>query len=517
MKVAIFWSLIAVWVLPFVGAAFYVNRERLLSIASPFWRAVRALVDLDAREELVFRNRVSTAKQSSEFLLSMAKKALSESLKTEQRLIEQVQDAISKQAKLIAASVETEIATTEQRAEAVLSRSAELSQKLEIQISHTNSLIAEVEIRERALRKIEDMARFEEQQKISKKLVAVYARRERTVRNYFERIEKLVEEREQQAAKQIEHRQCIEPSFVEMTAKFDEVLDKICRPFQRISALASEVNEKLVSVNPSIEHAFERLCTNFRAMRKLAESAAEEEEYLETNLATMHQRIEESSEHAKERLFKKHSEQIESVVLALKPIKLSNAQVDQGIFRVEKLICRFFVLKTLLSGVTGTASEVIAEYKALVNNLCNLMGAMFKNPNKIKSSGVQSTVSIEFNERIDALEKKVLMAFLTLAKSDLIRKDIVRTKRRIDSVSLEVAIKLSEQKLELQRWSDIAEMAERHGLPLALSIASHRSEECAKLVQHLEQCMDVLSSSYRFIDYKASSPTSQPSIHHQSE
>lgn len=480
-------------------------------------RSIKQIIS-DVTEQLNFRSSMSAERKAAELSLSMTKRALSESLRIEQRLIAQIQDSVARQARMLEASVEVDREIdlhTEQQPDKQVSRSADLNEKLVTQVSHTNSLIAEVELKESVLRKIDDKLWFEKQETQDETIIKLRRKNGRMARDYFERLEKQVEKREQQAAQQIDYRESVDPSIVEMTAKFDAVLDRICRPFQCVSSLISDVSDRIVSADPSVDNSFERLCTSFRNVRKLAKSSAEEEECLEASFATVQQKIKKSDAYTTECLSKTGGEQIESVRMTLESIRLSNANVDQWIFRVEKLVCRFFVLKTLLGGVTGTPSEVVAEYKTLVNNLCKLMGSMFKE--NLSPSDEEPTVGIEFNERIEALERKVLMAYLTLARGELSSRSAARTKKKIDSVSVDIAIRLSEQKLDLQKWSYIADMAGRQNLPLALSIASWRTEQCAKLVRHLEQCMDVLSSSYRFIDFKTSSPTSRLSVRHQSE
>lgn len=512
MKVAIFWSLIAVWVLPFVGAAFYVNRERLLSIFGPVLHAFACLYDERARADLRLTIAHNGKIGIAQLALISTQRSLSRSLAIEHKLLEKLHTALAEQEAIEDRCEDSADFASEDQAAASRKKSALIAKKIERRIARTNSLLVATDLRENEVHRIHRSILAESAQKKCSEIISKIDLN--VTRNKLQKFEKRVLKAEEIAAlRLVPHpdKTVYDAELRALTLRadgmIDSLLERVGMPFQRFRLLMKRLDDRILALDPSLGRAFRRLERARDVVHFLMGQSIAEEESLSCAVETAKEsavgyrqraenaRVREDTEH--EQFFKSREQvcldRVSSFSEELRRLRRRNAVVEDEALRFDVTVRRLFVLKLLMETFPTTLSERFSDYKLVANKLSEVIMDFVHCPTEIDRSVVE-------DQRLIALETSALAEFLRAAKGE-IASDPARLKRRSELVQGLLCAELIEMRSQLDKWKTIRK---RTLTDLALLVVSRKIDVLQGFVEHLAHCKEVLSVTVAFIEFKSS-------------
>lgn len=510
MKVAIFWSLIAVWVLPFIGAAIYVNRERLLSIFGPVFHAFACLYDERARANwrltIANNGRIGVA----QLALIASQKALCRSLKIEQSLLEKVQVALNQLGELEDSSEKSNDPGFEEQVIAKRRKATVITKKMYRRISRTSELLVATEVRQTQLESIYrqiclETARTNCERVLSSIDLESARQKLQSAEAQVLEIEKRADHRQYQPADTV-----YDEELKELTRRADGAIDgllgKLEAPRKKFRQIARALDDRLVSLDPSLGRAFRRLQKGRDVIHFLVGELAAQEDTLSNEMDGVQASAREFRKNAEiarahgdeiaeglaKQLEHKCLERIAILTDQQRKFRRRNAVIEDAVLHFEIVVRRLFVLKLLLETFPVSLGEKCAEYKLIATKLSEVLADFVRHPSEEDKSLINE-------HRIAALEKSALMEFLKVAKTST--KESSKLERRILLVEQQLQVELMEQQSQLDKWKNFRRLVVSD---LSLLVVSRKIEVIEKFVEHLQECHEVLSVTYAFIKFKSS-------------
>jgi hypothetical protein len=303
----------------------------------------------------------------------------------------------------------------------------------------------------------------------------------KNARVQIENFERMVLEKEGKAEKSAQ------PVFEGLSAADNELIERMMVKLDRaVEALDYHVSAMFsvqVASDPSVENAYERLLQQLNEARRLAERSLFEEYSLETHLNQFR-----SSERAN------NVEDLATLADALRKHKFNNISIDQQLFRADCIARRIFILKLLLSADPGILENEMFAYKGLLKAFSSYLE---KGWNRELSGDTTHGIDegIALLDRLSALESRVQMSFINLAKGKLINlpeNKIADLAKKAPELAETIEREIAEQKTKLERWQNVLLDAEKSDARLVQFVASQRIDQSVEVVQSLERSGEVL-------------------------
>ncbi len=379
------------------------------------------------------------------------------------------------------------------------------------QIAETGKCLDDLKQREKELRSL--CLKIWKEELDHRTLALAFEDQART-QSVIDRVELRVLEREMQAMEvsQVHEQRSLYANALSLAEQFSS------RVVIAKSTIAS-VKLRLLTLDPTINGAYSRLVSQYEVAQREAEISVLEESKLQRLIGKTVLKIVQlqgTGDSTNDKLERAYLESRDELQRSLRQHKKKNLLVGQALFRVDALIKRVCVVRLLLSTLPYSPAEQVQELRHIIERV-NKFLTEFLQLGEVSS---EADCEIDIAERLSLLEKSILRAYIRLARGGQLPPGKAKKfESKCESIKSLLIKQMVEEAANMLRWDSVLTTASEEEMELAFSVATQRFELCSSFKEHLKLCIDALevsvahSSGTKF----ELSPTSQPSIHHQSE
>jgi hypothetical protein len=263
----------------------------------------------------------------------------------------------------------------------------------------------------------------------------------------------------------------------------------------------SKAFEAIASTDSSLERAFERTRTALKTAHTISSHADALELEVEGKILECEQLKSEwkhreegyecdssPAQHAAARAAN-YENSIVEFSASLRKLKIKNLSNKQTLFRVDAITRRLRAVKLLLHALPGGKKTESAQFADIANAVTEFLKHLSDN---------QSPETVNFAERMAALENRVLMLYITLAKGpseqlkggrlNQFSKD---TKLISDALELDRLDAME----EYEKWDAVAKQALEEDRKILQLVASERRDQSVAYIKLLTQSLEVVSTT----------------------
>jgi len=287
--------------------------------------------------------------------------------------------------------------------------------------------------------------------------------------------------------------------------RIEQVASAIDKAAKWLNTAVRKVGTLAAVSDPSVEHAYQRLCEQLLTARNSAEHSLQAEVELDSRIKRLEERngafkskASEIGSQANQDALKCMETAIATceteraeLIVALRDHRKRNVFIDQELFQIGYIVRQLYVLKLLLLALPSRVTEDSKTYAQLATDMFHYLKEAWQ-----QETNSQSTGPYDFAESLARLESRVQMSYLRFAKGEalhLSKQAITNFQANIAVISKILELELKEEAITCDKWDTLAKQALEEEKQLLHTVASQRAEACCVVFKTLKRSLEVLS------------------------